>query len=78
MLPPGLHSQQAGTILPTLMLISPVRQPGWRRFAVSEKRGRTYDKEFLLHSEKTHCPSSLRNLRRTRHLSLAIKVPPAA
>src|SRR5438270_7636009 len=33
MLPPGLHSQQAGTILPTLMLIPRARPPlrcaGW-------------------------------------------------
>jgi hypothetical protein len=27
MLPPGLHSQQAGTILPTLMLLPPLQPP---------------------------------------------------
>jgi len=40
MLPPEMHSQQAGTMIPTLMLIPPWQQPEGLWFAVSEKRGR--------------------------------------
>jgi hypothetical protein len=36
MLPPGLHSQQAGTMIPTLMPIPPTLPPV-NRFAVPEK-----------------------------------------
>jgi hypothetical protein len=49
MLPPGLRSQQAGTILPTLMLSPPVMPPrGWC-FPVSDSGSRKYDKEFFFH-----------------------------
>jgi hypothetical protein len=42
MLPPGLHSQQAGTILPTLMLIPPAMPPGAYEDALSVLRARSF------------------------------------
>ena len=58
MLPPGLHSQQAGTILPTLMLVPPAVPPERRetvywdplrfveRSNSADRPLATYDMEF--------------------------------
>lgn len=55
MLPPGMHSQQAGTMISTLMRILPLLPP--RAFGLQFPRcaGRTYDKEFYF-SARSHLP----------------------
>src|ERR1700686_5411653 len=48
MLPPGLHSQQAGTILSTLMLTSPPQPPAGQGLQFPRSASHTYDRASFL------------------------------
>ena len=78
MLPPGLHSQQAGTILPTLMPIPPAMPPAHGGLQFPRNTGRTYDREFYFHSGRFLGQAELQNRRRMRpHTRARNEAPPA-